>query len=96
MQNYPQGFRRRNGKIAEWLRVENGLHIGDLLEKGYALRKAETGAWYGETEQTVGNVTVQQAPITSVTLTALNADGTDASTSHTLWHNKRHQAVRKL
>lgn len=69
------------GKIAEWLRVENGLHIGDLLEKGYALRKAETGAWYGETEQTVGNVTVQQAPITSVTLTALNADGTDASTS---------------
>ena len=29
----------------------------------------------------MGNVTVQQAPITSVTLTALNADGTDASTS---------------
>ncbi|MFR7600579.1 MAG: hypothetical protein ACLUVL_00440 [Oscillospiraceae bacterium] len=69
------------GKIAEWLRVENGLHIGDLLEKGYALRKAETGAWYGATEQTVGNVTVQQVPITSVTLTALNADGTAASTS---------------
>ena len=69
------------GKIAEWLRVENGLHIGDLLEKGYALRNAGTGAWYGETEQTVGNVTVQQVPITSVTLTALNADGTAASTS---------------
>ena len=69
------------GKIAEWLRVENGLHIGDLLEEGYALRNAETGAWYGETEQTVGNVTVQQVPITSVTLTALNADGTAASTS---------------
>ena len=69
------------GKIAEWLRVENGLNIGDLLEPGYALRNAETGAWYGETEQTVGNVTVQQAPITSVTLTALNADGTAASTS---------------
>lgn len=69
------------GKIAEWLRVENGLHIGDLLEEGYALRNAETGAWYGETAQTVGNVTVQQAPITSVTLTALNADGTAASTS---------------
>lgn len=69
------------GKIAEWLRVENGLHIGDLLEEGYALRNAGTGAWYGETEQTVGNVTVQQAPITSVTLTALNADGTAASTS---------------
>ena len=69
------------GKIAEWLRVDNGLHIGDLLEEGYALRNAGTGAWYGETEQTVGNVTVQQAPITSVTLTALNADGTAASTS---------------
>ena len=69
------------GKIAEWLRVENGLTVGDLLEPGYALRNAETGAWYGATEQTVGNVTVQQVPITSVTLTALNADGTDASTS---------------
>lgn len=69
------------GKIAEWLRVENGLKIGDLLEEGYALRNAETGAWYGATEQTVGNVSVQQAPITSVTLTALNADGTAASTS---------------
>lgn len=69
------------GKIAEWLRVENGLNIGDLLEEGYALRNAGTGAWYGETEQTVGNVTVQQVPITSVTLTALNADGTAASTS---------------
>ena len=69
------------GKIALWLRVENGLNIGDLLEEGYALRNAETGAWYGETEQTVGNVTVRQVPITSVTLTALNADGTDASTS---------------
>ena len=69
------------GKIAEWLRVENGLNIGDLLEEGYALRNAETGAWYGATEQTVGNVTVQQVPITSVTLTALNADGTAASTS---------------
>ena len=69
------------GKIAEWLRIENRLTIGDLLEPGYALRNAETGAWYGATEQTVGNVTVQQAPITSVTLTALNADGTAASTS---------------
>ena len=69
------------GKIAEWLRVENGLHIGDLLEEGYALRNADTGAWYGATGQAVGNVTVQQVPITSVTLTALNADGTAASTS---------------
>ena len=69
------------GKIAEWLRVENGLNIGDLLEEGYALRNADTGAWYGATGQAVGNVTVQQVPITSVTLTALNADGTAASTS---------------
>ena len=69
------------GKIAEWLRIENRLNIGDLLEEGYALRNAGTGAWYGETEQTVGNVTVQQVPITSVTLTARNADGTAASTS---------------
>lgn len=69
------------GKIVEWLRIENRLTIGDLLEEGYALRNAETGAWYGATEQTVGNVTVQQVPITSVTLTALNADGTAASTS---------------
>ncbi len=82
MQNHPQGDSAGGtGKIAEWLRVENGLNIGDLLDEGYALRNAGTGAWYGETEQTVGNVTVQQAPITSVTLTALNADGTAASTS---------------
>ena len=69
------------GKIALWLRVENGLHIGDLLEEGYALRNADTKEWYGKTEQTVRNLTVQQVPITSVTLTALNADGTAASTS---------------
>ena len=69
------------GKIALWLRVENGLTVGDLLEPGYALRNADTKEWYGETEQTVRNLTVQQVPITSVTLTALNADGTAASTS---------------
>ena len=69
------------GKIALWLRVENGLTVGDLLEPGYALRNADTKEWYGATEQTVRNLTVQQAPITSVTLTALNADGTAASTS---------------
>ena len=69
------------GKIALWLRVENGLTVGDLLEPGYALRNADTKEWYGKTEQTVRNLTVQQVPITSVTLTALNADGTAASTS---------------
>ena len=69
------------GKISQKLTVTYDLTIGDLLEEGYALRKAETSAWCGATEQTVGNVTVQQAPIKSVTLTALNADGTAASTS---------------
>ena len=69
------------GKIALWLRVENGLTVGDLLEPGYALRNADTKEWYGKTEQTVRNLTVQQVPITSVTLTARNADGTAASTS---------------
>ncbi len=69
------------GKIVQRLIVENGLTIGDLLEEGYALRKAETDAWSSGTDRTAGNVTVQQVPITSVTLTALNADGTAASTS---------------
>lgn len=68
------------GKIAEWLRVENGLKIGDLLEEGYAFRKAD-GTWCYETDKAAGNISVQQVPITSVTLTALNADGTAASTS---------------
>ena len=58
-----------------------GLTIGDLLEPGYALQDAKTGAWYGEKEQTVANVTVQQAPITSVTLTALNANDKAAPTT---------------
>ena len=69
------------GKIALWLRVENDLTIGDLLEPGYALRNADTKEWYKETYATVNRVTVQQVPITNVTLTALNADGTAASTS---------------
>lgn len=58
----------------------NGLTFGDLLEPGYAFRTAN--AWCIETEEGVAsNVTVQQAPITSVTLTALNADNTAASTT---------------
>ena len=68
------------GKIDQWLRVENGLTIGDLLEEGYAFRKAD-GTWCYETDKAAGNISVQQAPITSVTLTALNADGKAASTS---------------
>lgn len=69
------------GKIVQRLIVENDLNIGNLLEEGYALRNAETGAWSSGTDRTAGNVTVQQVPITSVTLTARNADGTAASTS---------------
>ena len=65
------------GKIDQWLRVENGLTIGDLLEEGYAFRKAD-GTWCYETDKAAGNISVQQVPITSV---ALNADGTAASTS---------------
>ena len=59
----------------------NGLTFGDLLEPGYAFRTAN--AWCIETKEegTASNVTVQQAPIASVTLTALNADNTAASTT---------------
>ena len=59
----------------------NGLTLGDLLEPGYAFRTAN--AWCIETKEgvVVSDVTVQQAPITSVTLTALNADNTAASTT---------------
>ena len=70
------------GEIFEWLKAENGLTIGNLLEPGYAFRKADNSKmWCFGTENAVGNVTVQQVPITSVTLTARNADGTAASTS---------------
>ena len=59
---------------------DNGLTFGDLLEPGYAFRTAN--AWCIETKEgVVCDVTVQQAPITSVTLTALNADNTAASTT---------------
>ena len=59
----------------------NGLTLGDLLEPGYAFRTAN--AWCIETKEgvVVSDVTVQQAPITSVTLTALNADNTAVSTT---------------
>ena len=59
---------------------DNGLTFGDLLEPGYAFRTAN--AWCIETKEgVVCDVTVRQAPITSVTLTALNADNTAASTT---------------
>ena len=59
----------------------NGLTFGDLLEPGYAFWKAD-GTWCIETKEgVVSDVTVRQAPIASVTLTALNADNTAASTT---------------
>lgn len=70
------------GKITEWLTVPSGMTIGELLEEGYAFRYVSTGNWCFGTEQAVGNVSVQQVPITSVTLDALNAkDNTDAPTT---------------
>ena len=71
------------GKIVENLIVEaEGLTVGDLLEEGYAFRSCSDNSWYGETLKTVGNARVQQVPITSVTLDALNAkDNTDAPTT---------------
>ena len=70
-----------NGKITEWLKVPSGMTIGELLEEGYAFRYVSTGNWCFGTEQAVGNVSVQQVPITSVSLIALNADKTEASTT---------------
>ena len=71
------------GKIAENLIVAaDGLTVGDLLEDGYAFRSCSDNSWYGETLKTVGNARVQQVPITSVTLDALNAkDNTAAPTT---------------
>ena len=70
------------GKIAENLIVNAaGLTVGDLLEEGYAFRSCLDDSWPLATVRTVGNVRVLPAPITSVTLEALNADGTEASTT---------------
>ena len=69
------------GKISETLTVENGLTIGDLLEEGYAFRKVDANEWYNGTDVAVGNATVQQVPITSVALTALNADDAETLTT---------------
>ena len=68
------------GKITECLSAPAGMTVGDLLEEGYAL-KCSDGTWPNETSRIVGNVSIQQAPITSVGLIALNADRTDASTT---------------
>ena len=54
----------------------------DLLADGYAYANKTSGAIQnGEGYSEVSDVTVQQAPITSVTLTAMNANNTAASTT---------------
>ena len=70
----------KKGKITEWLRVPAGMTVGDLLEEGYAF-KCSDGTWPSESSNAVSGVGIQQAPITSVGLIALNADRTDASTT---------------
>ena len=57
------------------------LTLGDLLEQGYAFRCNSDNNWVDGAYKSAKNVSVQRVPITSVTLTALNANGTDASTS---------------
>ena len=69
------------GKISQKLTVTYDLTLGDLLEQDYAFQRNSDNTWVNGTDKSAENVTVQQAPITSVTLTALNADGTAASTS---------------
>ena len=69
------------GKISQKLTVIYDLTLGDLLEQGYAFRCNSDNNWVDGADKSAESVTVQQVPITSVTLTALNADGTAASTS---------------
>ena len=69
------------GKISQKLTVTYDLTLGDLLEQDYAFQRNSDNTWVNGTDKLAENVSVQQAPITSVTLTALNADGTAASTS---------------
>ena len=69
------------GKLSQKLTVTDDLTLGDLLEQGYAFRRNSDNNWVDGAGKSAENVTVQQAPITSVTLTALNADNTAASTT---------------
>ena len=70
------------GKIVQWLIVGDGLTVGDLLEADYAFREADNSKlWYYGTNKAVGNVTVQQVPITAVTLRTVDADGKDVTTT---------------
>ena len=69
------------GKISQKLTVTYDLTLGDLLEQDYAFQRNSDNTWVNGTDKLAENVSVQRAPIKSVTLTALNADGTAASTS---------------
>lgn len=69
------------GKISQKLTVTYDLTLGDLLEQDYAFQRNSDNTWVNGTDKLAENVSVQQVPIKSVTLTALNADGTAASTS---------------
>ena len=71
----------RIGKVTVFDTKVPGLTLGDLLEQGYAFRCNSDNNWVDGADKSAESVTVQQVPITSVTLTALNADGTAASTS---------------
>ena len=62
-----KGSAETKGRIIENLVVSSGMSIGELLEEGYAFRYVSTGAWCLGTWQTAGNISVQQAPIKSVT-----------------------------
>ena len=54
------------GRITEWLIASSGMTIGELLEDGYAFKKAD-GTWPSGAEQAVGNVSILPVPIKSVT-----------------------------
>ena len=58
------------GKISQKLTVTYNLTLGDLLEQDYAFQRNSDNTWVNGTDKSAENVTVQQAPITKVTLTA--------------------------
>ena len=57
------------GKISQKLTVTYDLTLGDLLEQDYAFQRNSDNTWVNGTDKSAENVTVQQAPITKVTLT---------------------------
>ncbi len=57
------------------------LTLGNLLEPDYAFQCNSDNTWVNNTDKSAENVSVQRAPITNLTLTARNTDGTAASTS---------------